>query len=254
MTTFDQLEIISAGGLIEFFDLHPARGLTNIGSHPENDVVLPGANVAPFHLVIDHRMAPAQLLVLSTDHPTRLDNSPVGMDRPWPLQNWSTIEVDGYTLILMQNGNGAQAATAPLTAGAAPSVTPTVTPSVAAAPLPRTTSPGAGALVPAALVAGAAAAPAPTAPAVEWTDAQQQHRLLSPVRDHVDERILAELSARELVTDVENMIAFQITVTNAGDLVSSLISPSRESIPSCARSCPPVSISETPIPASSPSP
>ena len=219
MTTFDQLEIISAGGLIEFFDLHPARGLTNIGSHPENDIVLPGANVAPFHLVIDHRITPAHLLVLTTDHCTTLDNVSVSPERPWPLQNWASIEFGGYTLILLQNGSGARPT--PVSPGATglPSVTPSVTPTVMPGVTPPMPSPvqsrpgmtpgdGVGNIpqvtgivyppvpVQAAPTNGASSAASASPVGVDWSEPQHQHRLLSPVREHVDELILVEMGER----------------------------------------------------------
>ncbi len=250
MTTFDQLEIISAGGLIEFFDLHPARGLTNIGSHPENDIVLPGANVAPFHLVIDHRITPAHLLVLTTDHSTTLDNVSVSPERPWPLQNWASVEFGGYTLILLQNGNGARPTSVPPGVSSLPPVTPSVTPTVmpttvtptVTPPMPSPAQPrpvmtpgdGVGNIpqatgivyppvpVQAAPTNGGSSAASTSPAGVEWSEPQHQHRLLSPVRDHVDEElILVEMGERELIVNVEQTVAYQLTITNAGDLVAS---------------------------------
>jgi len=45
--------------------------------------------------------------------------------------------------------------------------------------------------------------------------------IATPVMDHVDELILATVSEREGVADVDSTVAFQITITNGGDLVSS---------------------------------
>ncbi len=248
MTTFDQIEIISAGGVIEFYDLNPAQGLTNIGSHPENDVVLPGGSVAPFHLVIDHRAQPVQLLVLAEEQPTTLDGRALNKDQPWVLQNWSSIEIGGYTLILMQNRNGSQAAAGVQTganAGGFPSVTPTVSSAGAAfeTTVPRsaprapassfggqtvgaTPPPAAGVSFPPAVIVplsgngGGQVAAAP-ANSGDWGDPQRLHRLLSPVLDHIDELIQVGLGERDQLVDVDQTVAYQLTITNAGDLVAS---------------------------------
>ena len=60
-----QLEIISASGHIEFFTLDPAKGITNVGSHPENDIVLRGPGIAPFHAMLDHRQHPVRIILLA---------------------------------------------------------------------------------------------------------------------------------------------------------------------------------------------
>jgi len=44
----NQLEIIGPGGRIEFYELDPGKGVTNIGRHPENDIVIDSPTVAPF--------------------------------------------------------------------------------------------------------------------------------------------------------------------------------------------------------------
>ena len=40
MPKVDQLEIIAPDGRIYFHDLDPTRGITNIGSHPDNEIVI----------------------------------------------------------------------------------------------------------------------------------------------------------------------------------------------------------------------
>ena len=89
---FDRLEIIGPDGQVTFYALDPAHGLTNIGSHPDNDIVLEGADVAPFHAVIDHRQKPYHLLRLGTDSPS---------EPPTPLSNWDTFAFEGYTLVYL---------------------------------------------------------------------------------------------------------------------------------------------------------
>ena len=53
MANPDHLEIISINGEVTFYVLDPSKGLTNIGSDPENDVVIADERVAPFQAVLD---------------------------------------------------------------------------------------------------------------------------------------------------------------------------------------------------------
>ena len=103
----DQLEIIRTNGVIEFYDLDPTRGITNIGSHPENDIVLDSPGVAPFHAMLDHRFKPYQLVVLSHEGQTRVSGQPVAANASRSLQGWDNIEIDGQTLILVETGGAA---------------------------------------------------------------------------------------------------------------------------------------------------
>ena len=58
MRSVPKLEIISADGIISFHELDPHRGVANIGSHPENDVVIPSLDVEPFCAIIDFARNP----------------------------------------------------------------------------------------------------------------------------------------------------------------------------------------------------
>lgn len=108
----DQLEIIRPNGIVEFYDLTPDKGITNIGGHPENDIVLSGEGVAPFHCVVDHRRQPYQLLVVDGQSGTRVAGQSVRGDIATPLNNWDTVEIGQHTVILLlgtQNGAGGAA-------------------------------------------------------------------------------------------------------------------------------------------------
>ena len=65
MPSRDQLEILSPEGRISFYDLDPVKGITNIGRHPANDIVVDSPGVAEFHAVLDHRARPFQLVLLA---------------------------------------------------------------------------------------------------------------------------------------------------------------------------------------------
>ena len=109
----DQLEIIKAGGEIEFYNLDPGKGITNIGRHPENDLVIDSPGVAPFHAVLDHRQKPYQLVVLSHEGQTVLGEQVLPTNVSTPLQNWDHIQLDGHTIILIEEGGQVIPATLP---------------------------------------------------------------------------------------------------------------------------------------------
>ena len=145
MAALDQLEIIGPSGEIRFVDLDPTRGVTNIGSHPENDLVLDSPDVAQFHAILDHRHKPYQLVVFGTEGHTAIGGVPVSPNTPYPLTHWDTVELDGHSLVLVDNG-------APLPAGVPASATRALTP--AAAPSAATVA-GAAAITGATVAAGA---------------------------------------------------------------------------------------------------
>jgi hypothetical protein len=240
VANFDQLEIISPGGVIEFFDLHPSRGVTNIGSHGENDLVLPGPNVAPFHAVVDHRYQPYQLLLLADEAQIRLGGRLLPPGAPVPIQNWDSIEIDGHTLILLQGRNGDQhSVSTPAPQQATPTVTYTA-PSALPANQGRTFAEPRGlAAVGVSAIAPDFAAvtypPAviepqtygdsygvqPTHGNTAWQEPQPYNPLLAPVRDQIDELIIVTLLEREQTVDVEQTVAYQLTIINGGELVAS---------------------------------
>src|SRR3990170_4180455 len=102
MTTRDQLELISPTGEIRFYTLDPARGITNIGRHPDNDIVIDSPDVSAFHAVVYHWQKPIQIILMGADGKTTVGGQPVQSRTSHPLQNWDTIELDGYTLVLME--------------------------------------------------------------------------------------------------------------------------------------------------------
>src|SRR5688572_2626656 len=106
----DQLEVIGPSGEIRFVDLDPNRGVTNIGSHPENDVVLDSPDVAQFHAMLDHRQKPYQLVVFDADGATLIGGVQAAPNTPYPLSNWDTVELDGHSLVLVDNGASTPAA------------------------------------------------------------------------------------------------------------------------------------------------
>jgi hypothetical protein len=181
----DQLEIIGPGGRIEFYDLDPERGVTNIGRDPQNDVVVDSPGVAPFHAVLDHRQKPYQLMVLSEEGKTTLDGQRLDANVFRELRTWDTVEIDGYAIILLEG------------AGPATGAEPARPPAAVGAPIP---------------VAAPEAAAAPPA---------RPGRLAVPPSDQVDEVIVTELPTRQWTVDVDQTAAAQLTIVNGGDIVAS---------------------------------
>lgn len=110
MANQDQLEIIRADGQVLFYNL--GSGITNIGRHPDNNIVLDTPGVAPFHAVLDHRRKPFHLVILSHQPPTYLGRQALPPNVSTPLQPWDRIQFDGHTLILIEAG-AAEAETRP---------------------------------------------------------------------------------------------------------------------------------------------
>lgn len=103
MSFQSRLEIINPTGDIRFYDLDPVRGSTNIGSNPENDIVLDGPRVAPFHAVLIHGERPYRIMLLSPEDEMVVEGQRLSPNVPQELENWSAAEIDGYVLILHES-------------------------------------------------------------------------------------------------------------------------------------------------------
>src|SRR5512143_281819 len=104
MATLDQLEIVHPDGSVGFYDLEPAKGTTNIGSDPENDVVIESPEVPPFLAMIDHRVKPYQIMILDQDGNIELDGQPLQPNLGYELYGWSTVSINGHSLVLTEHG------------------------------------------------------------------------------------------------------------------------------------------------------
>jgi hypothetical protein len=118
MASPDRLEIISPNGDIRFYDLDPTRGVTNIGRHPDNDVIIDSPSVGLFHAVLHHQQRPYQLIVLG---------EAAGSART--LNSYDALNLDGYSLLLLA---GDAEGAAPPPASLALTVAPPVALAVAA--------------------------------------------------------------------------------------------------------------------------
>ncbi|HEY85490.1 MAG TPA: FHA domain-containing protein [Chloroflexi bacterium] len=186
-----QLEVISPGGQIQFYELDPGKGVLNIGRHVDNDVVIDAPGVSPFHAIIDYRQRPYHLVVLSHEGNIRLNGQKLIPNTPVELNYWDSLEIAGFTLLLVEG----QAAPSPVPAAAA----------------------GAAAV--------AAVAAAPEAP----VDASQPSpplphsptpSLNAPVPNIGDDVIVVEVTEREWTLDVEQSASTLVTIINGGAIVA----------------------------------
>lgn len=102
MTVPDKLEIIGPDGAITFYTLNPTTGLTHIGRHPDNDVVLNQPTVADFQAGLHHDYKPYRLVVLGQQGETKLGGQSLLPGTPVVLQNGDVIELGPYRLILLE--------------------------------------------------------------------------------------------------------------------------------------------------------
>lgn len=210
MPTGDQLEVIYPNGEIRFYDLDAAKGIANIGRHPENDVVIEDPEVGLFQAVLDHRSTPYRLVALDPDKPMAVRGQPLLPNAPRELRNWDTIEINGHSIILLQ--------AAEMGAIAEPEAAPPPTPTPATGLVGRLL----GGRVPAGgPPAGAppALVPSPAAEAARRAAAKGA-RLVTPPRDQPDEMIVADLREREWTVDVEQAATCQLSIANGGPIVA----------------------------------
>jgi hypothetical protein len=229
MPSRDQLEIIRDSGEIEFFDLDPARGITNIGRHIENDIVIDGPGVAAFHAMLDHRQKPIRLIVLSQEGETNFGGQDLLPNTAQEVHHLDTIEIHGHTLMLLE----ATGADLPNSVSAPPpvpqplperQVTPTTVPQVSQGAPSET------------LVASATGLPVlemalpalmPGTPPVDQLPAaavapslQRTVGLTARPLDQTDDVVMAKISEREWTINVEQSATLQVTVINGGPIVA----------------------------------
>ncbi len=208
MPSHDQLEIIDARGEIRFHPLTSGSGITNIGRHPDNDIVIDSPDVAPFHAILDHQHKPYRLIALHPDSKIKVSGQVLQPNTPKELHNWDTVELDGCSIILMEGGAPGVIA--------APSITPAPLPT----PLPAIPQTDA--------MRDAQIAPVST----DFPDLDALDQLLASIpEDRVDEVIVVEPTAQngaidpthpnalDFAVEVEQPATMQVTIVNAGDLV-----------------------------------
>lgn len=98
----ERIEIIKPGGLIEFYELDPARGIANIGQDPSNDIIITGPGISPFLGMLDYRKKPCRFLVLGTAETVRLNGETLQVNESREIRLLDRLELDGHVLIMME--------------------------------------------------------------------------------------------------------------------------------------------------------
>ena len=210
MPTTDQLQIVSPNGESTLYPLDPARGTTRIGRHKENDLIIDSPAIALFQAVLHRQAQRYRIVVVDPKRKMTLYNefynagSELRPNVPNELRDGDKIEVNGYSIVLMQGREvmaGGSLVTAP-------------------APVPATVNqrPGASSVPP---VAALPAEPSPTRSAqVDRGQADETTGPAAPPSDRLDDSIIVELPVRKWTVDVEQTATCRVSVANGGSLVA----------------------------------
>ncbi|NJN83787.1 MAG: hypothetical protein HC802_16935 [Caldilineaceae bacterium] len=196
----DQLEIINPSGALDFHTLDASTGVTNLGRSTANDIVLDGVQVADFSVVLDHREKPYRVMALTEIGAPSLSGEAMAPNRYYEIHDWESVEVGGFSIVLLEDHSTATDASA------------------AAAVVAATTV--------AAATDEAETAAAPVVAAI--VDPEEYATVIRPASgngnqpfaDLDSETIVVEMSQREVTTDVEQRATWDLTVINGGPIVA----------------------------------
>ena len=103
MATREKLEIIKDSGEIFFFEIEPHREVINFGSHPDNDIVLSGPGISPFHAMLDLRQKPYKFVQLNETAETKGGDQILSPSAALDVHTWDTIELGDYRITLIES-------------------------------------------------------------------------------------------------------------------------------------------------------
>ncbi|MCB9076092.1 MAG: hypothetical protein H6631_00710 [Anaerolineaceae bacterium] len=215
MSNSDHLEIISTNGEVIFYVLDPTQGLTNIGSDPDNHIVIDDRRVAPFQAVLDHRQKPYRLILLTHEGRPLLAGNVLPPDKSVELHNWDQLEFGSYTLVLVESQAGGPSYSQPAQPAAGTPVYdygpthPQIAPPTSRPEQEPDFGPGWG--QPSEPAAGRIVSTRPGVGQFEM-----------PVYDQEDEAIYIQLSEREWIVNLEQneTAIYELEITNRGNRVA----------------------------------
>lgn len=200
MALSHQLELITADHEVLFYDLDPAKGVTNIGCDPENDIIIAAPGIEPFHLVLFHQQQSFHLMALTDQRLILVEDQALPANVSCEIHPWQTIRVGECVLVLVETEGERTAIPAVETQNLASQQNLVSLPPTPAGISPAQPSPSESrALIP--LPGSSFGLPA-----------------LPP--DRQDELILNELSQREWTLDAGQTLTCQVTIVNGGDIVA----------------------------------
>jgi hypothetical protein len=103
VATREILEIIKVSGETFFCEIDPNREVINFGSHPDNDVVISGPGIAPYHAMLDLRRKPYQFKQLSETAEIDGGHQVLSPSASRDVNTWDTIELGDYRITLIES-------------------------------------------------------------------------------------------------------------------------------------------------------
>ncbi len=82
------------------------KGFVNIGCHSDNDIILSGDGILPFHALIDYRQQPFRLAPLSGEAEIYLNNGMIPAGEACPINSEDTLAIGNHRLRLLPGSNG----------------------------------------------------------------------------------------------------------------------------------------------------
>ncbi len=103
MATSEKLEIIKDSGEIFFYEIEPQREFIKFGSHPDNDIVISGPGISPYHAKLDLGRRPYQFVELTETVETTDGDQILSPSTARVIHTWETIELGNYRITLIES-------------------------------------------------------------------------------------------------------------------------------------------------------
>lgn len=98
----DILQLTLPDGTIRNYPLNSAGGVTNIGRHSDNDIVIDSPDAKPFHFVLDHQDLPFQLIALRETE-AAADELELVLEKIGELHYNESFEIGQYRFHLLRS-------------------------------------------------------------------------------------------------------------------------------------------------------
>lgn len=181
----------------ELYRLNVENGITNIGSNPENDIVITGKGILPFHLMLDHRQKPYRIIPLSPAAEIWINGVQLAGMEPRDVSDLNQVMFAGFSLRAQEGSNGT------------PVENVAIIPVAPAPVIPVSQATKAGQSV----LTAAVTAGLPVIPAVNLPSSAYSSR--------TDEIILVQLTEASQTINVNQTAVYQMLVINGGPIVAS---------------------------------